>query len=407
MIFWSIATAMVAIALAFLLPPLLRRPRGTGPARSAINVDLYRDRLAELENDRANGNLTEEEYTQARGELERAMLDDVDATDETVSPAASTPRALVITVALFVPLLAGAIYWKLGAVDHAAGVHAGASAASTDANMHSIEDMVSKLAAKLAADPNNADGWAMLGRSYVVLGRYPDAVLAFAKARELAGDEAELLADQAEAMALGNGNMLAGEPETLIKRALKKDPNNPKTLWLAGHAAIQHGDTASGVAYWRRLVAQLPVGSEGRRKVEGLIAQAEGQTPSAAAPSGQANAGNNAAITVQVALAPEFRSKVAPEDTVFVFARAAEGPKMPLAIVKKQVKDLPLTVTLDDSMAMMPQMRLSNFPKVIVGARVSKSGAAMPASGDIEGQSPVLASTNGKTVSITIQRAIP
>ena len=404
MIFWFIAAAMVAIALAFLLLPLLRRPRAQGPARSTINVDIYRDRLTELEAEHKSGVIAEAEYSQARAELERDMLADVGSADEPSDIAPTTPRAAVIAIAILVPAIAAGLYWKLGASDRIMTP----VAQTAQPDMHSIEAMVNKLATRLEADPNNAEGWTMLGRSYVVLGRYVEAVGAFAKARQVAGDSAELLADQAEAMALANNNNLAGQPESLVEQALKADPNNPKALWLAGHAAIQNGRHAEGVAYWTRLIARLPPGSAGRQKVEQLIAQAQGQPNAPVEVQRQSDASAaKASITVQVALAPEFKSKVSASDTVFIFARAAAGPKMPLAIVKKQVKDLPLTVTLDDSMAMMPQMRLSSFPKVIVGARVSKSGTAMPERGDIEGQSPVLSSSDQKSVKVTIERAVP
>jgi len=409
MIFGFIAAAMVAIALAFLLPPLFRRPRATGPARSAVNVDLYRDRLAELETDRANGSVNDAEYMQARTELERAMLQDTGGSDDTTAPTAATPRAIVVIVAIFVPALAGGLYWKLGALDQVHSAAAPPAAQAGQPDMHSIEQMVSKLAAKLAADPKNPEGWGMLGRSYLVLGRYGEAVLAFAKARELSGDTPELLADQAEAMALANNNSLAGEPQKLVERALKAKPDHPKALWLAGHAAIQQGRTADGVAYWKRLVVSMPTESAGRQKVEQLIAQVQGQGGIAAAAPEQKETppASKASITVRVALAPDLKNKVSAGDTVFVFARAAEGPKMPLAIVKKQVKDLPLTVTLDDSMAMMPQMRLSNFPQVVLGARVSKSGAATPTSGDIEGHSAAIPSGTQQTVVITLSNLVP
>ncbi len=408
MIFWLSAAAMVAIALAFLLPPLLRRPKGTGPARSTINVDIYRDRLAELEAERGSGTLTDTEYKEARAELERAMLTDVAGPDDPAAPVAATPRAVVVAVAIFVPVLAGGLYWKLGALDRVLSPAAPPAAQAGQPDMHSIEQMVSKLAAKLAADPKNAEGWGMLGRSYVVLGRYGEAVLAFSKARELTGDTPELLADQAEAMALANNNTLTGEPEVLVKRALKKEPDQPKALWLAGHAAIQQGRTAEGIAYWRRLVARMPAESAGRQKVEQLIAQVQGQAGVAAAPAPTPEqAASTASISVRVALAPTLKDKVHPDDTVFIFARAAEGPKMPLAIVKKQVKDLPLMVQLDDSMAMMPQMRLSNFQQVIVGARVSKSGDAVPKSGDLQGLSGRLPVGTGNAVDITIAERLP
>jgi cytochrome c-type biogenesis protein CcmH len=266
--------------------------------------------------------------------------------------------------------------------------------------------MVDRLAERLKERPDDAEGWAMLGRSYVALGQHEKAVPAFEKATALRPDDAVLLADHADALAVRNGRSLAGEPIQLVQRALKADPRNLKALALAGTEAFDRADYPAAAAYWQRLVDAAPPDSpfvaparEGlaeARQRGGLPApKAEASPPMPAAPGG-------AVLSGTVTLAPALRAKAAPEDTVFVFARAAEGPRMPLAILRRQVKDLPLQFKLDDSLAMSPAARLSGASRVVVGARVSKSGDAMPQPGDLSGQTaPVSVGAQGLTIEIS------
>jgi len=255
----------------------------------------------------------------------------------------------------------------------------------------------------------------MLGRSYIVLKRFGEATLAFAKAYELLGDQPDIMVDYAEALALANNNSMVGKPSELVFKAVKQQPNHAKGLWLAGHAAAQQNRLPDAIAYWKRLLAMLPPGEEGARNVsqiitqaEGMLAQAGGGAPRAAAPQPAATApAGKVAVQVRVELSPALAARAAPTDTVFVFARAAQGPRMPLAIVRKQVKDLPLTVTLDDSMAMSPQMTISSVPEIVIGARVSKSGNATTSSGDLQGLSKPLKTGSLSKVDVTVSEVVP
>lgn len=414
MTFWIIVAAMLAAALVFVLPPLLRQARATGPAEDDINVAVYRQRLAELDVELKNDVLTAEQHERARAELERQMAADLSQpaaarVAPTRSPAA---RWTAVAVGVAVPALALGLYLKLGDLQAPSRPAAAASAGQAkQGEMHDFEQAVDRLAAKLAADPKNGEGWAMLGRSYVMLQRYGEAGLAFSKAVELLGNEPDVLADYAEALALANNDSLQGQPAQLVSKALKANPNHAKSLWLNGHALLQQGRTAQAIEQWQRLLTVLPPGAEGRAAVEQLIAQVRSSNPQLAGPAGAppppAAASKGAAMQVRVELARELAARAAPTDTVFVFARAAQGPKMPLAIVRKQVKDLPLTVTLDDSMAMSPAMKLSTASQVVVGARVSKAGNAMPQSGDLEGLSAPLPPHISKTVLVTIGSVVP
>ena len=265
--------------------------------------------------------------------------------------------------------------------------------------------MVANLAERMEKQPpgNVADteGWVMLGRSYAVMQRYPEASRAFARALQLMPNDAQILVDQADVLAMQQGGNLQGEPLRLIEQALQSNPSNLKGLALAGTAAFERKDYAAAVGYWTRARAAAPPEGEFTRSLEQSIADARAAAGSSAPPTvlaapaaastATAKAQGAASISGRISLAPALAARVAPGDTLFVFARAAEGPRMPLAILKRSGADLPLNFTLDDSMAMAPELKLSGFANVVVGARLSKSGNAMPQSGDLEGQSAPLA----------------
>jgi len=277
------------------------------------------------------------------------------------------------------------------------------------ANAHGVsaqqfEAMVSRLAARLKENPEDAEGWTMLGRSYAVLGRFGESSQAYAKAAARTPGDAQLLADYADALAMAQGRTLQGEPEKILLRALTVDPNNVKALLLAGTAAFNRGDQAAAIRHWERVLELLPAESDMVQRVRASIAEARSATGSAggkAQVAKPAKAQGGGRVSGVVTLAPELAGKIAPGDTVFIFARAAEGPRMPLAILRKRASDLPVQFTLDDSMAMAPQMKLSAFPRVIVGARVSKSANASPQPGDLQGLSAPI-SVGAKSVSVVI-----
>jgi cytochrome c-type biogenesis protein CcmH len=254
----------------------------------------------------------------------------------------------------------------------------------------------------------------MLGRSYRVLGRDVEAAQAYAKAEKVVAADPRLLVDYAESLALAHGGNLQGKPAELVARALELDPTNPLALMLSGAVSFQREDYPGAIRQWEKVQALLAPGTEEARAVGDSIAKArelaaaQGGTAKAPAAKGAApaKAGAGAKVAGTVRLKPELAAQAAPTDTVFVFARAAEGPRMPLAIVRKQVKDLPVEFALDDSMAMAPNMTLSSFAEVVVGARVSRSGNATPQSGDLEGLSrPVKVGASG--VAVVIDSTLP
>jgi cytochrome c-type biogenesis protein CcmH len=384
-------------------------------------IATLRAQLQQLEALHKDGALGRPAYDSARAQLERQILDLVladpagAAAAGTAALADDTPRPstrLVATLAAAVLVVAGAGYAWTGSPGLALGTASTAAANAEPASPHDSNDMqfaaaVEKLAAKLETQPDNAEGWAMLARSYSRLGRFGEAVPAYAKAVALNGNDANLLADYADALAVNNDRKIEGEPLKLVERALKLEPENPKALALAGTAAFDRKDYAGAVRYWEKLAEVAPPDNQFMAQLQSSIAEARdlgGLGPAAATKPAQAAApkaapatpvaaaaGGNAAVRGTVRLAPAIAKLAAPTDTVFIYARAAEGPRMPLAILRKQVKDLPVEFALDDSQAMSPASRLSLFPKVVISARVSKSGQAQPSAGDLSGQSAAVA----------------
>ena len=289
-----------------------------------------------------------------------------------------------------------------------------AAAAAPDAEEQAarkqIEAMVDKLAERLKDKPDDATGWQMLGRSYTVLGRVDDAQPAYAKAVALRGNDAGTLADYADALATKNGGQATAESDAIVSRALLANPTHLKALALAGTSAFERADYAGAVRYWEKMALSLPPDSPDAPRLQASLDEARKRGGIAAPTTATATAtavvaAANASVSGTVTLSPALAAKASPTDTVFVFARAAQGPRMPLAVLRAQVKDLPLNYKLDDSMAMAPSARISGAAQVIVGARISKSGNAIPQPGDLAGESaPVAPGASG--VAITIGSAV-
>lgn len=414
--FWIVAALLLAGALLFVLPPLWRPKEGGAVAAVGANAAVYRDQLREAERDLAADLITPERYEQLRAEIQRRVLED--AGGAAAPPADTTPsRRLAVALGLLIPVATVAVYLALGRPEAADPSVVRAAAEGADSHQVSgeqIERMVTALAERLKAEPDNAEGWLMLGRSYTALGRYRDAATALRKAGELLPRNPDVLADLADVLAMAQGKKLAGEPAKVIQQALDIDPRHVKSLALAGSVAFEARDYANARAYWERLLAAVPADSDIARSVRGSIAQAtqlEGGAAPAAPQAAQAAAKPPAAagavkLTGEVSLSPALAAQVKPGDTVFVFARAAEGPRMPLAILRQPVGSWPLKFTLDDSTAMTPEMRLSAYPQVVVGVRISRSGNATAQSGDLVGATaPLHHASQG--VKLVIDRVQP
>jgi cytochrome c-type biogenesis protein CcmH len=400
--FVVLGAVLIAGALLFVVPPLLRRSSRAGATRDAVNVAVYRDQLRELDADLRAGTLASDQHEKARREIEARLLADVGGGE---APAQSPrhARAAALALGLAVPICTLAVYVAVG------NPRALLPQTAEGGNQHGLsaqqfEALVSRLAARLKDNPEDAEGWMMLGRSYAVLERFSESSEAYAKAAARMPRDAQLLADYADALAMAQGRTLQGEPEKIILRALTIDPDNVKALLLAGTAAFNRSDHPAAIRHWKRVLGLLPKESDMIQRVQASIAEARSL---AGSPGGKAQvakpaqARGGSRVSGVVRLAPELAGKVSPGDTVFIFARAAEGPRVPLAVLRKRGSDLPAEFTLDDSMAMAPQMKLSAFPRVVIGARVSKSANANPQAGDLQGLSAAV-KVGAKSVSVVI-----
>lgn len=407
--FWVIASLLMAGALLFVLPPLLQRGARVQQGAAALTLAVYRDQQAELDADRRAGALSEAQYEAARRELERRLLEDIGEPTPAPQPAARASRVPAAVVALAAPLFAVSLYFVIGEFKALDPGRAAPLAGNThEVTPDQIRVMVERLALRLAQNPDDAEGWAMLARSYNVLGRYQDASMAYGRAVERIPGNASLLADYADALAMARGRRLQGEPEALIQRALVADPKHIKSLALAGSAAFEKRDYAGALSYWERITQLVPPDSDVARSIGNSIKEARGlaAAPAAsAALAAQPPAGAAPGVSGIVRLAPDLAAKVAPNDTVFIFARAADGPRMPLAVLRKKASELPIQFTLDDSLAMAPQSRLSGVPQIVVGARVSKSASATPQQGDLEGLTQPVSNVE-RDVKIVIDKVI-
>jgi len=431
--FLIVIGVLIALGLAFVLPALVKqRGEDDKTTRAQANVLVFRDQLNELDADLRNGTISTEQHASGRRELEKRALEDTLAAVNDAAPVQpGRGRWAPVALAVLIPVAAVGLYLKIGApqavapqamaeqANPAAANPQGSSPHST--SFEAIRAMADQLAVRLKDNPDDGAGWAMLARSYNVLGRFAEAAAAYARAEKLLPADAQLLADHADALAMSQGQKLDGEPLALLQRALKVDPANFKALALLGTAAFDRKDYKGAVAYWEKVVKAAPADSEFTQSLQASLdearALAEGRTPpaalpaimpvaqEAAAPAAPA-AANGGQVSGQVKLAPALAGKVAAADTLFIYARAEKGPRMPLAILSLKAGELPARFSLDDSNAMAPGMNLSAFPAVMVTARISKSGNASPQSGDLEGSvGPVKPGT--QNIQVNIDRVIP
>jgi len=382
------AALLVVITLLLLLRPWRRSaPHDVATARE-INTGIYRDQLHELDRDLTTGTIASADHEQARAELQRRLLDDAKAGEVAASATQGMGRTSLLLV-LAVPVLATALYAWLGkpaAID---------PVAARAVMQGEVERMVAGLAARLEMNPGDAKGWVVLARSYRVMGRLQEAQQAFERIGAELDRDAMLLAEYADVLAArANGN-LEGKPLELVMRALKIDPDNPAALSLAATAAFNRRDLPQATAYWEHVLKLVPPESDDAKWLVKTLAQIRGpaESASAAQATPAPSAGRSAegeAVRGRVSLAPELAAKVLPTDTVFVFVRAAQGARMPLAVQRVRVADLPFDFKLDDTMAMSPASKLSGASEVRVEARISRTGNATPGPGDLIGVGPVV-----------------
>lgn len=424
--FWTIVSAMTLAILGLVLRPLLMRQSAVSSEQEK-KLPVYRQQFSELEQDLANGLLTDEQYQAARSELERRVLEETGSTETSAMTTGGIVnlRFVALSLAMIIPAASGVLYWTLGnpaAMTHPTVVAASQGGPGGDGQMaDSLNQLIEQLRKKLEQNPNDGVGWGLLARSYMAMERYADAVPIFERATKLDPDNAGLLADYADALAVHQGRKLEGRPETLIQKALKLDPHNVKALMLSGTIAYNRKDFARAAKEWEEAHTYLPPDdqessdqlkasiTEAKRRLGGpgmnmMVANPPMEAAKPAKPA--ASSGQSRAITGKVVLGPNLANKASLPDTLFVFAKDVAGPPMPVSIVRASRKDLPFIFRLDDSTSPMPSRKLSDIDTVVIVARLSKSGKAMPESGDLEGMSQPI-KPGAENITVVIDRERP
>ena len=401
-LFAIVAALLLLAVLASILWPLLRtKGEDTTVERSDANLQILRDQLAELDADLQNGTLPQEQYESARAELERRVL------DESQKGAAAGPRQIgrrwlaPLMIGALLPVISVALYMRLGSTD-GLDVDAYLQRQAASITADDVAQMTARLEQHVEQNPNDAEGWAMLGRARWALQQFDASAQAWRRAAELRPNDADILTNYAEALALGAQGSLEGEPGRLLERALKADPTHPKALALSGSAAFARNDYSAAIGYWQKLLSISAGDAQLSEALETGIAEAKARLARA---GGEVPAGT-VAVAGDVMLSPELSRSVNPDDVVFIFARAAEGPGMPLAVARVKVDELPYQFRLDDSMAITPERKISDFEQLVVGARVSRSGVATRASGDLEGFSATVVA-GASDVRVVIDQRVP
>jgi cytochrome c-type biogenesis protein CcmH len=409
MMFMLLSIAIAVIVVLFLLLPLFSSKIKTlGKDRDAVNVEVAAAHLSELKEELQSGQISEEQFQRYRLELEKTALEEIgDSSDiSPEQPVKTGNTTLAVIIALVVPLLSLFIYKQIGSEEALSGVQASLQ----KDNVHSQEELdefIRSVEKDVQDNPGNVESRIALGQVYVELERYSDAAAVYRQLYQIRPDDPAILLDYAEALALFHDNRLIGRPTELLNEVLAIEPDNGRALWLAGFASLQAGDREQTLMHWDRLLAGIEPNSEIYAQVTKLIDQIKLNQPSSEAAEVEKDKIATQSITVNVSIAPEFDANIDPNTTLFVFARAAEGPRMPLAVHKGKAKDLPLSVSLDDSMAMVPNMSLSRFPQIVIGARLSTNDQPQGQSGDYEGFSTTIELSETPDIDILINATKP
>ena len=419
MLFMLLALAMcLCIAAVFIWFLIRQRPVRTSSSQAKLNASVYRAQITDLDFEHQSGHISAQEWQQTRDELSQRLLEDTSVGDDPGARKEKPALWTALLIGVTLPLASLSMYLWVGEPQ---ALQAMATEPPEKAMQAELSGMAQALAKKLEANPDNQEGWVMLGRSYRTLEKYDSAVIAYDRALKLSADD-NLKLERAEVLALKAQGNFDGEPWNVIREILKKDPQQKGALLLAGSASYAHDKYADALRYWQQARKLLAADHPDVPSLEGAIATAQNKlglpvtpaTSSPQAPAAASGAGATASvssvaqaglnITGRISLAAALKDKASPTDMVYVYASPANGDRMPLAIFKSTVAKLPLNFTLDDSSAMLPERKLSGAGEVILKARISKSGNAIPQSGDLTGTlGPVKVGAKGLMLEIKEQ----
>lgn len=364
------AFLLLVLVLVLLLRPFIFPPKVEATSRRQMNAAIYREELDKLEIERAAGSINDADYDITHAEMRQRLFQDTSEEDDRSVMGSS--KITVISLCVFITVLSAGFYFSLGDAPRIAENNT-----QKPMKQDGVEKMVSEFAAKMEQDPTNLEGWAMLARSYRILGRNEEAAKAYERAGSFIDSDPQFLADYADVLASNANGSFAGKPLKLINQALKLDPNNLMALWLSGTVSYAAGNYKAAAQTWEKLAQQLPPGTEDARSIESSIADARakgGLSPKASV--------NTKGISGKIEIAADIKSKVKPGDIVMVIARKP-GERMPVAVLKTPVSEFPMSFSLTDALAMNPSSPLSQLAEAAIEVRISKTGMAMPEAGDL------------------------
>jgi cytochrome c-type biogenesis protein CcmH len=408
--FWLAAALLLLISLFVIIITLLRS-YDDNDASQESDTELYQQRLAEIELDIENGLLEGSEAKKVKKELQLSLLNqDKSKQGKSISTDSSSSTITAILLLILTPVFVIGIYKQLGQpdlIEKAALLSDFHNAGSEEEKMASIEKMLSQLEQRLINEPDDIDGWLMLTNSYSALERYPEALRAVDNLYRLRSNDPSVMIRYADILSLTNGGVLTGRPTELINEALQLDPENTSGLWLAGLAANERGDIDEAISYWQRVIPKLEEDSEQQQQIKEYIEMISQHVNPDQKDSLTNTDKPEHKIQVNVSLSENLIDETDNNDTVFIYAQAVNGPPVPIAVVRKKVSDLPIQTILDDSMAMMPNNKLSDHKQVKLTARISKSGNAIAEPGDLIGTVDTVQTSLNETIFITISQKIP
>lgn len=432
MVTFILAAILIILAtLALLVWPLLFTRNTFSFARHAQNIHYAKERLAELEDQLKNASISATDYEALKLEIETTLAQDIDLANAEQNEETPLPRrpnkAAIGSICVLLPLGAAAFYAYVGtpeALNSVQTVTTNTAAPSGNAPPpQEINQMVSNLEQRLADNPNDAQGWALLSRTYLALGQFGKARNGFMRVIELGEESADVYAALADASALAANGMMQGDPTRYADKALSMDPNNRQALWLSGLSAVQSGNHPKAKKSWGLLLTLLADQPDQQAELREIMSEALGTSSVAQAPqttaepedktSSQPAQANTSAenvvengVQVSVSIDEAIRPNVNPFDSVFIFARAVNGPPPPVAVKRLRVSDLPVTITLSDQDAMVPQFKMSLFPEITISARVSKSGQPTAQAGDYQSATVEAKTGQKQPLSLTISNLV-
>jgi cytochrome c-type biogenesis protein CcmH len=418
MSFWIIAILM-AVAGLFLLLPALRGTRiNQTEGNREQNISIAQERMHELKNELAAGTLSQDTYQETLEELEKGLLIDVAGVDaETSDSSAPAGNMVLIALIIIVPLLSFGLYDRLGSPQYldvaGPGDHAAMStntASSAAKELPSMEEMIAGLNKKIAENPNDPDSWYLLGRLYAATEQFDESVKAYEKLVVVSDRQPTALVVLADSLAMTQGGKLSGRPLSLVLEALEKEPTHTTALWMAGQAAANQKQYLEAIDYWQRAALGLKDNREMLGELKSMIDEAVVLAKEAGmevAEMSLPESSSTASISIEVTIDPSLLQQIQENDVLFIFARAVSGPPMPLAAIKRQARELPVSLVLDDSSLLRPGSSLSQFEQLKLGARVSHSGQPVAQSGDLQSEVQVIEPGSKEVILLHIDQRVP